>query len=161
VFALPVSGAGFVEGVTTALSANLTQLSGINRTRGDIIRGGASAWEELPIGAAGLNLVSDGTDLVYSAAMAYTNVTGSRAFNTNYTNTGNRPLAVVVQTTYSGANANTSFLVGGVTFSQFSIGNGFTGLNFTHSVIVPPGVVYQVSKTAPAATIESWREGAL
>lgn len=48
-----------------AFDADLTAIAGLTRTRGDIIRGGASAWEDLALGASGQVLVSNGTDLVY------------------------------------------------------------------------------------------------
>lgn len=148
-------------GVYQPLTASLTNLGGLVRTRGDIIRGGAAGWEDLAIGAAGRNLVSDGTDLVYSTAFSYTNVTAFRAANTNYTNTGNRPLAVVVNLTYNGANTSTQFQIGGVSLSKFDIGNGFTGLSFSHSVIVPPGAVFRLNVSVGSITLVAWHEGAL
>lgn len=160
-FTLPVSGAGFVEGVTNALSANLTQISGINRTRGDLIRGGATVWEELPLGAAGRNLVSNGTDLVYSTAFAYTDVTASRAVNANYTNSGNRPLAVAVNVTTSAANTDAQFQLGGATVLRHFLGNGLNGLSFCFFFIVPPGVVYRMNISLGSATLNNWHEGAL
>jgi len=145
-----------------AADQDLTDIAAVARTRGAILRGGASAWEGLPLGAAGRHLVSDGTDLVYSAAMAYTDVTASRAVNTNYTNSGSRPLAVVINLTYTGANTTTQFQIGGVSFTNFSIGQGFTsGIAFAHSVIVPPGAVYRCNVSNGAATIVAWNEAAI
>lgn len=45
-----------------AYDADLTDLAGITRTRGDLIVGGALAWVDLAIGASGRYLRSDGTD---------------------------------------------------------------------------------------------------
>jgi hypothetical protein len=131
----------------------------LTATRGSLIVRGATSWAPVALGAAGRHLVSDGTDLVYSAAMAYTDVTASRAVNTDYTNTGNRPLFVVVNLTYTGANTGTQFLVDGVALTQYNIGQGFsTGISFSHTVIVPPGSTYRVARTSGNTTLASWRE---
>ena len=49
-----------------AYDADLATLAGLTRTRGDLIRGGASAWEDYALGADGLSLMSDGTDAVWT-----------------------------------------------------------------------------------------------
>lgn len=147
--------------ISQPLDADLTAIAAPTYVRGDIITRGPSALGRLPLGAAGQNLVSDGTDLVYSTAMTYTNVTGSRAVNTNYTNAGNRPMAVIVHAVYTSANTVTNLLVDTVVLSSFGIGNGLAGLTFTHSVIVPPGSTYQLNQSSGAATINSWREALL
>lgn len=49
-----------------ALDADLTAIAGLSRTRGDLIRGGASAWERVALGTAGYALKSDGTDAVWT-----------------------------------------------------------------------------------------------
>lgn len=64
VFSQPVSGPGFVSGVAAALDADLTQIAGLARTRGDLIRGGAAAWERLALGANRSVIGSNGTDIV-------------------------------------------------------------------------------------------------
>lgn len=68
VFAQPVSGAGFDSGVLAIaqpLDADLTQIAGLTRTRGDLIVGGASAWTDLALGGVGQSLVSNGTDAAW------------------------------------------------------------------------------------------------
>ena len=144
-----------------ASDQDLTDIAAVTRTRGAILRGGSSAWEGLALGAAGRHLISDGTDLVYSPAFAYTDVTGSRAVNTNYTNTGNRPILVLVNISYTAANTNTTLTVDGVGLSTFFLGNGLSGLSITHSVIVPAGGVYQLTRSAGNTSISSWREAPL
>ena len=52
------------------LDADLTTLAGLARARGDIIRGGASAWERHALGATSSILKSDGTDVVYTTLTA-------------------------------------------------------------------------------------------
>lgn len=44
------------------LDADLTAIAALTRTQGDLIRGGASAWERLALGTSGYHLQSDGTD---------------------------------------------------------------------------------------------------
>lgn len=133
----------------------------ITATRGSLLLRGATAWAPLGLGAAGRHLVSNGTDLVYSPAFAYTDVTGSRAINTNYTNTGNRPILVLVNISYTAANTNTTLTVDGVELSKFFLGNSLSGLSITHSVIVPAGGVYQLTRSAGNTSISSWREAAI
>lgn len=58
---------GLAIGVNVqAFDSDLNSLGAITRNRGDIIRGGASGWEDLPLGQSGQHLVSNGTDVVYS-----------------------------------------------------------------------------------------------
>lgn len=45
-----------------AYDADLGAIAALTRTRGDLIVGGAAAWEDLAVGAAGRFLKSDGTD---------------------------------------------------------------------------------------------------
>lgn len=52
------------------LNANLTAIAGLTRTRGDLIRGGAAAWERVALGSSGHVLTSDGTDAVWAAPAA-------------------------------------------------------------------------------------------
>jgi hypothetical protein len=53
-------GYGIVD--AQPLDADLTQIAGLARTRGDLIIGGAASWADLAIGASGQYLRSDGTD---------------------------------------------------------------------------------------------------
>lgn len=53
-----------------AYDSDLDTIAGLTRTRGDIIRGGASAWERLALGASGTYLKSDGTDATWAALPA-------------------------------------------------------------------------------------------
>lgn len=48
-----------------AYDADLASIAGLSRARGDVIRGGASAWERLALGASGYALKSNGTDTVW------------------------------------------------------------------------------------------------
>lgn len=48
-----------------AYDADLAAIAGLSRTRGDLIRGGAAAWERVALGTAGQVLGSDGTDAAW------------------------------------------------------------------------------------------------
>jgi hypothetical protein len=84
----------------------------------------------------------------------WNNVTGSRAFNTQYTNTRGYPIAVTARTGCSGSSA-IGFIVDGVNILQFSWqfnGCGSFGGGF---VIVPSGSTYQLNSSQG---LEFWRE---
>jgi hypothetical protein len=84
----------------------------------------------------------------------WNNVTGSRSFNSQYTNSNAYPIAVSARTTCSGGSA-INFIVDGVSISNFnwqwngcgSFGGGF--------VIVPPGKTYQLDS---GQSVDYWRE---
>lgn len=52
------------------LDSDLTTIGGLSPSRGGLIRRGASAWEEVALGAAGAILQSDGTDAVWTARIS-------------------------------------------------------------------------------------------
>lgn len=76
-WAVPVSGTPLtIASVQTTTQTSpgpdidLTALAAITRTRGALIRGGASAWEGVTLGASGRYLKSDGTDSIWSSGSA-------------------------------------------------------------------------------------------
>jgi hypothetical protein len=84
----------------------------------------------------------------------WSDLTSSRAFNTQYTNSSNYPIAVSARTTCSGGSA-IAFIVNGITISNFSWqfnGCGSFGGGF---VIVPPGQTYQLNS---GQGLDFWRE---
>lgn len=52
------------------LDSDLTAIGGLTPSRGGLIRRGASAWENVALGAAGAILASDGTDAVWLARVS-------------------------------------------------------------------------------------------
>ncbi len=48
------------------LDTDLTDIANISRVRGDLIRGGASAWERVALGTSGQVITSNGTDAVWA-----------------------------------------------------------------------------------------------
>lgn len=119
--------------------------AGFIRYRG---AGAFSAWSALDIAGGPKSLV-------------YSDVTGSRAANTGYTNNTGRPKIVTIIVSYTSANANTQFQVDGGPYSAFAIGNNLSGLTFTHSVIVPPGSTYRLQSITGTVTINQWFEGSI
>ena len=82
------------------------------------------------------------------------NVTGSRSFNTTYTNTYNYPIAVSA-TSGLAVSSNITGYVNGIQISFFSWqfnGNGSSGGCF---MIVPPGATYQLNS---AQGVTNWAE---
>lgn len=86
----------------------------------------------------------------------WTDLTGQRSAATTYTNTTNKPIAVVVR--YSSSNTtNQSFIsVGGVQTVTNSAGYGGT-YTYSLSTIVPVGASYSLTLGSPA-TLTSWAE---
>lgn len=57
-----------------AQDTDLDAIAALARARGDLMRGGASAWERLALGSTGEVIGSDGTDLAYLGVMAWERV---------------------------------------------------------------------------------------
>jgi len=123
--------------------------SGVNTvapgTNGNVLTSNGTAWASTaPTVVRGLGLGGE----------VWNNVTGSRSFNTQYTNSNSYPIAVSARTTCSGGSA-INFIVDGVSISNFnwqwngcgSFGGGF--------VIVPPGKTYQLDS---GQGLDYWRE---
>jgi hypothetical protein len=132
-----------------------------------LVGNGTSGINSVSPGASGNLLVSNGTTwnsttLAASGAKlglaitgeVWNDVTGSRSFNTQYTNSRSYPIAVSARTTCSTGSA-IAFIVNGVTISNFSWqfnGCGSFGGGF---VIVPPGQTYQLNS---GQGLDFWRE---
>lgn len=93
---------------------------------------------------------------VGSQAQAWTNVTASRAINTNYTNSTPRPIQVSVSI---GMNYNSGFslLVSGITVGSITSG-GNQPFNQTLTAIVPVGATYRVTPTSGSLANLTWVE---
>lgn len=82
----------------------------------------------------------------------WSNVTASRAFNTNYYNTTDKPIQVAINL-YNGGGTGYGLLVNGVLVGncyQPGVANGYAQL----TAIVPPGFSYSCSGT----TLGTWNE---
>jgi len=93
----------------------------------------------------------------------WTDVAGSRAVGTTYTNTTGRPIQVQV-CSYSGVGNNQVRLtVGGLVVSSFKDNDYYTASAITpHSVtnmaIVPAGSTYSITNSNTGTTIQNWVE---
>jgi hypothetical protein len=129
-----------------------------------LLGNGTSALQTVAPGTSGNILKSNGTTWTSAAATTvsglglngevWNNVTSSRSFNTQYTNSRSYPIAVTARTTCS-TSSGIAFIVDGVTISNFSWqfnGCGSFGGGF---VIVPPGKTYQLDS---GQSVDFWRE---
>jgi hypothetical protein len=129
---------------TSALNGNMVAPS----TAGNLLVSNGTTWTSTTLAASGIKLGLGITGEVWN------NVTGSRSFNSQYTNSNAYPIAVSARTTCSGGSA-INFIVDGVSISNFnwqwngcgSFGGGF--------VIVPPGKTYQLDS---GQSVDYWRE---
>ena len=151
---------GTNSGMTVGTATNATNVTGTVGTA----NGGTGLTSA---GASGNLLVSNGTTWT-SASLAssgvklglgitgevWNDLTSSKSFNSQYTNSRTYPIAVSARTTCSSGSA-IAFIVDGVTISNFnwqfngcgSFGGGF--------VIVPPGKTYQLNS---GQSVDFWRE---
>lgn len=93
-------------GLYQPLDADLTAIAALTRTRGDLIRGGASAWEDFAASAANTFVGGDGTDVTTrTAAQVRTSlnlVTGS--YTPTLTNVANLSASTAFTTYYMRVN---------------------------------------------------------
>jgi hypothetical protein len=94
------------------------------------------------------------TGQVIGVGQTWQNLTGSRAFNTTYTNTTGKPISVMVYWV-SASVTQVNVVIDGI-FADVS-GNNFANSYSTARVIVPVGKTYRVEPSA-ATTIGYWAE---
>jgi hypothetical protein len=149
----PAITGGTITGITDLTVADGGTGSSTLAANAVLLGNGTSALQTVAPSTNGNVLTSNGTTWT-SAALpvvrglglnneAWNNVTGSRAFNTTYTNSYSYPIAVSASTTCSGSS-NIDFYVNGIRISFFSWqfnGCGSFGGGF---VIVPAGATYQL-----------------
>lgn len=151
---------GSVTGITDlAVADGGTGRSSL--TANNVILGnGTSAVNFVAPGTSGFALRSNGTTFTSQqlglgmSGEVWNDVTGSRSFNSQYTNNRSYPIAVSARTTCS-TSSGIAFIVDGVTISNFSWqfnGCGSFGGGF---VIVPPGKTYQLNS---GQSVDFWRE---
>jgi hypothetical protein len=114
-------------------------------SNGNILTSNGTTWQSTtPASIKGLGLGGE----------VWNDMTGSRSFNTQYTNNRAYPIAVTARTTCSTGSA-IAFIVNGVNILEFSWqfnGCGSFGGGF---VIVPPGQTYQLNS---GQGLNFWRE---
>jgi hypothetical protein len=90
--------------------------------------------------------------------LGYSNVTGSRAIGTTYTNSTGRPLLVQVEVyTAATAGAGTRILVNGTEVSCFYTPVAVSTYGVM-TAVVPPGQTYQVANASGSNSIAVWQE---
>jgi hypothetical protein len=161
--AVAITG-GSIAGITDLAVADGGTGSSSLSANAVLLGNGTSALQTVAPGSNGNVLKSNGTTWTSAAPTVtsglglngevWNNVTGSRSFNTEYTNSRSYPIAVSARTTCSTSSA-IAFVVDGVTISNFSWqfnGCGSFGGGF---VIVPPGKTYQLNS---GQSVDFWRE---
>lgn len=97
-------------------------------------------------------------DQAFGIGQNYSNVTASRALNTTYTNSTDKPIEVSISLpdTYS-RNPTVTINVGGVNIliNQYDLSDNAS--SFSHSFVVPVGATYRISVDIPVQ-ITSWAE---
>jgi hypothetical protein len=161
--AVAITG-GTIAGITDLAVADGGTGSSTLSANAVLLGNGTSALQTVAPGTSGNVLKSNGTTWTSASVTTvsglglngevWNNVTGSRSFNTQYTNSRSYPIAVTARTTCSTSSA-IAFIVDGVTISNFSWqfnGCGSFGGGF---VIVPPGKTYQLDS---GQSVDFWRE---
>jgi hypothetical protein len=127
---------------TSALSGNLVAPS----TSGNVLTSNGTTWTSAtPAGSLGVG-------------QTFQNVSGSRSFSTNYTNSTGKPILVYITVTTTGGGnlVNMSVTVSGIviqslTYQFSSSTNNTVPLNF----IVPNGEVYSIAASSNGGGISS------
>ncbi|MNR05096.1 hypothetical protein D3C85_1211050 [compost metagenome] len=84
------------------------------------------------------------------------NVSASRAFNSNFTNTLTRPINIAVSANAASGGSLMQLFVEGIIVSAATTPNNLTTV--TVSGIIPPGALYAVNVTAAMAGGWTWAE---
>ena len=140
--------------------------TGTSTLTGVVIGNGTSAMTAVAPGTSGNVLTSNGSAWASTAPTAvkglglggevWNNVTGSRAFNTTYTNNRSYPIMVSATTVAAGPSPYVQAVVGGVQVSQFLWQfNGAGAQGGCSPVVVPPGATYALNSNAG---LSSWAE---
>lgn len=137
--------AGDISGLGTAASKNVG--TAIGNVVELINKGGNAALPAVD----GSNLT--GLSLGLGYGQTWQNVTGSRAADTNYTNSTGKPILIAVSC-YQGSGTAGQWLVGGVKI--IDKGNG--GVQATDTFIVPDGATYRYTKGSGTFVIGYWAE---
>jgi hypothetical protein len=93
--------------------------------------------------------------------LSYSNVTGSRAINTTYTNSTGRIMSVRIIGVTTLANTDIRIDTSYGAADMLAMGNGLNGIAFSLQADVPPGDTYRLQTYSGGATINVWLEGLL
>lgn len=175
-FTLPaLSGVAVGGSITIKHATSGSFVLTVQRAGTDVIQPGGSTVTNFTMSVgdsvtlvnsgSGWSIVNGSTMLQYATGapllgvnQTWQNVIGSRAFNTDYTNTTGRPIAVAVAVFSAASVADAVLSVGGLTVGRFRFNLSSGALTEEHCLfaVVPPGAVYRVS--ASSMTLVTWVE---
>jgi hypothetical protein len=166
--AVTISG-GTITGITDLTVADGGTGSSTLSANAVLLGNGTSALQTVAPSTSGNVLTSNGTTWTSAAATSigvgqtWTNVTGSRALGTTYTNSSGKPIQVHVQGVGSPSGALLKAYINGTYFAD-------SGVNFCaaiasrpqFSLIIPDGVTYRFDSYTDAGTnattLNTWWE---
>lgn len=174
VLTLPLAStcpAGSVLVIECVISGAASTLSRQGSNDLIVVNNGTTATGLLIGNGDSITLVSDGSSVWrlisgsvlngYAAATlggqpnSYVDVTASRAVNTTYTNTFNKPIYLILQLGDTAAGALSTVSINGTIVSRsITASNGAA----QHSVIIPPGATYSATTPSPLAANTKWME---
>lgn len=93
--------------------------------------------------------------------LSYSNVTGSRAVNTTYTNSTGRIMSVRIIGVTTLANTDIRIDTSYGAADMLAMGNGLNGIAFSLQADIPPGDTYRLQTYSGSVTVNVWLEGLL
>lgn len=159
---------GTITGITDLAVADGGTGSSSLAANNVLLGNGTSALQVVAPGTSGNVLTSNGTTWTSTAVpgglgvgQTWTNVSGSRAFSTSYTNSTGKPIVVAIVASQTPGGSWLGATVDGV--GPIPMGTGYTsGGTYTVSgtVVIPVGATYSVAPqiTAGSVSLSSWYE---
>ena len=95
---------------------------------------------------------------VLGIGQTWQNVTGSRALDTDYTNSTGRPICVSISVVSGGTNALAEIIVSGVSVARTLLTNTNASNVVSVNAIVPAGATYSAPRGDATDSIEIWAE---
>lgn len=165
----------YATGANTLAAADLTSfartlLAGVDAAamRTTLGLGDMSTKDDVAISDIDTTGAPSGNTILYGdgvwrqvGRLSYSNVTGSRAINTTYTNSTGRIMSVRIIGVTTLANTDIRIDTSYGAADMLAMGNGLNGIAFSLQADVPPGDTYRLQTYSGGATINVWLEGLL
>lgn len=165
----------YATGANTLAAADLTSfartlLAGVDAAamRTTLGLGDMATKDDVAIADIDATGTLDGNTILYGdgvwrqvGRLSYSNVTGSRAINTTYTNSTGRIMSVRIIGVTTLANTDIRIDTSYGAADMLAMGNGLNGIAFSLQADVPPGDTYRLQTYSGGATINVWLEGLL
>ena len=165
----------YATGANTLAAADLTSfartlLAGVDAAamRTTLGLGDMSTKDDVAISDIDTTGTPSGNTILYGdgvwrqvGRLSYSNVTGSRAINTTYTNSTGRIMSVRIIGVTTLANTDIRIDTSYGAADMLAMGNGLNGIAFSLQADVPPGDTYRLQTYSGGATINVWLEGLL